>query len=431
MKRKQLVVAVATTAFAAIAMSGCSAGGSTGVPQDDKAPITVWVDDTRTQPAQDYAAAHPELNAKIESIDNTQGAVSARIALATKAGDAVPDVVFLSTPDEISTLLANPVNYPLALTGAVDQSVLDGFAAGSVDRCTYDGKAYCFPNDIAQTVLYYNKTLFDEFGYTVPTTFDEWLALGEKLATEHPGYSLGTINSRYGLDAYFGSSQCLYNQAANATEVKIDTSATECMRVADVIGPLVANGTLSTLDPFDPAFTPIVTDGKLLATISPSWMGEYGIKPNFTTEGQFAVAPMPTWAGASENYSGAVGGGIWVVSSSSKNQAAAIAFATAMSTDVSIQSVASTYPADTASAAKWLGKVSADPWYAEDPSEALKEAAGKVSTTLGYVRYQTQLLDIYNSTIGADAGTDIEGALKAFGEQATSAATAAGYTVSP
>ncbi|WP_435748343.1 ABC transporter substrate-binding protein [Microbacterium sp. PMB16] len=415
-------------AVGAVVLAGCS-GEAEGPKQDADAPITVWVDDTRTAPAEEFAAAHPELKVEVESVDNTQGAISSRIALATKAGDDLPDVVFLSTPDELSTLLANPVNFPLGLNADVDGDVLDGFAEAATGACTFGGDLYCLPNDIAQTVVYYNKPLFEQFGYTVPATFDEWLALGEKLAVEHPGYSLGAVNARYGLDGYYGSSQCRLTDSDDPTSVALDPTAEECTRVNAVLGPLLANGVLSTLDPFDPAFVSQVTDGKLLATISPSWMGEYGIKPNSPTEGQWAVAPTPTWAGTDEHVSGAVGGGIWVVSAKSENREAALEFAIALSSDTAIQSAAPTYPADEASAEKWLEKLAADPWYAEDPSAVLNEAAGQLSPTQGYVRYATQLLDSFNATVIADAGGDIDAAWTTFGEQALAAAKAAGYTV--
>lgn len=430
MKSKSLIMSLAVMVLGTTVLAGCSAGVSKpAVAQDKNASITVWVDDTRTQPAKDYLSAHPDVKAEVVSVDNTHGNISSQISLASKAGKDVPDVVFLSYPDEIASLVTNPVNYPLALNDAVGKKTLDGFAAGSTSACTFGGKVYCLPNDLAQTVLYYNKALFDQFGYTVPTTFDDWLTLGEKLATEHPGYSLGSVSSRYGLNGYYGSSQCKFNDSSDPTTVTIDTAADECTRVNKVVGPLLANKTLSTLDPFDPAFVPLIADGKLLATISPAWMGEYGIKPNFAQNGQWAVAAMPTWAGAKENTSGAVGGGIWIVSSKSKNQEAAVKFAEAMTTDIDIQSKSSGYPAFTTAADAWLKAAASDPWYASDPTDVYKAAAAQISPTLGFVRYQVQLEDSFNATILKNGATDIDGALKEFGSQANSAAESAGYTV--
>ena len=42
-------------------------------------------------------------------------------------------------------------------------------------------------------MLWVNQKRMDEFGYTVPTTWQEWAALGEKVAAEHPGYIIGNI----------------------------------------------------------------------------------------------------------------------------------------------------------------------------------------------------------------------------------------------
>jgi multiple sugar transport system substrate-binding protein len=429
--------AVLACASVVVMMAACGSGddGAAGTTDSDAeqssdAPITVLVDETRRQPAEDWAKVNTDVEITVEVADNSQGAIPSKIALAKKGGGDLPDVIFLSQPDEISTLAANPVNYPLDLTGVVEDGVLESFADGSVERCTFEGKVLCLPNDIAQTVLYYNKKLFTDFGYTVPTTFAEWRELGDEVAAEHPGYSLGTVSGRYGADGYYGSSGCPLNESSSPTEVRIDVTDEACTRVNDVIGPMMANGTLSTLDPFDTTYVSTITEGKLLAAIAPSWFGAYGIKPNYATTGEWAVAAMPTWDGADEGLSGAVGGGLWLVSADSENVEAAVEFVTAMTTDEAILVAGATYPAHEAGAEAWLASTAADTWYAEDPSATYVEQAGKISPSLGYVRYQTQLLDAYSSTVVASKGKDLDGALAAFGEKITQAAAAAGYSVS-
>jgi len=429
MKARLAVVPLLAATSLMLTACGGSNGSDKDTAQDAAAPITIWVDDTRTKPAQEYAAAHPDLRATIKSVDNTHGNISAQIALAVKAGEDVPDAVFLSYPDEIAGMMVNPVNYALPLGDVLGQDVLNGFAKGSTEACTFEGKTYCLPNDVAPTVLYYNKALFAQFGYTVPKTFDEWLALGLRVGNEHPGYSLGSVNSRYGLNGYYGSSGCEFNASNSPTTVRIDLGSPECTRVNDVLGPLLANKTLSPLDPFDAAYTPVVKDGKLLATISPAWMGEYGIQPNAEEQGKWAVAPMPTWKGATTNTSGTAGGGIWVVSAKSKNQAAAAKFAAGMATDPAVQAASPSFPAATAAADIWLRKVAQDKWYAEDPSAVYRDAANKISPTLGFVRFQVQAEDAFNATVLKSKGDDIGGALKSFGDQLTKAAQSASYTV--
>lgn len=219
----------------------------------DKPSITVWVNSNRQIPAQAYKDAHPEMNIAIDIVDGSQGVNTSKIALAEKANSGIPDVVFLGSPDELSTLAANPINYPARLNQLAPKNILDGFGT-TLQRCTFEGKIYCLGNDTGQTVLWYNKPQFVAWGYSVPKTFDEFKTLGDKLAKEHPGYNLGAINGRYGVDAFFGSSGCPIIDPSSPTDVRINTADPKCTRVGAVIGPMMANGSLSTLDLFDKNF---------------------------------------------------------------------------------------------------------------------------------------------------------------------------------
>ncbi|MGO4535017.1 ABC transporter substrate-binding protein [Leifsonia sp. 2MCAF36] len=425
--KKKMLAAAAAAVLVGLVMSGCSASPSPA--NDSKAPITVWVDATRLPVAQAYVKAHRKEKIKIETIDETQGSNTSKLTLAEKSGTGIPDVVFLGTPDEIATIAANPINYPMALNTAVPKKVLDGFPKGTISRCTFGGKIYCLSNDIGQTVLWYNKKLFTQWGYTVPTTMEEFKDLGIKLATEHPGYSLGTVNGRYGVDAFFGSSGCpIYN--ATTTAVKINTASPKCTRVGDVLSPLQKNGTLSQLDLFDKSFTAQVAADKVVAMVGASWAGAFVFKSNLPKNpGEYTAAAMPSW-GDSTNYSGAIGGGIWMVSAKSKNSAEAVKFTEAMTTDPTYAASGVTYPGYTPAATVWLKAVSSDSWYASDPAPAMVSAASKINPAIGYVRYETGLLQSFTDTVVKNGGTDMPGALQQWGTQATQLATSAGYTVS-
>jgi len=431
-------IALGVVALLAVGLAGCAAqSGGGSASTDPKAPITVWVDAARQPQAQAYAKEHPGVKIKIDVIGGAQGENTEKISLAKKAGTGLPDVVFIGSPDEIANLAANPLNYPLALNGVVPQKVLNGFPKGVLARCEYGGKIYCLGNDIGQTVLFYNKPLFEQWGYKVPTTFAEFKELGDKLAAEHPGYNLGTVNGRYGVDAFFASSGCPVLEATSATAVKIDTSSPKCTRVGDVLAPMIKNGSLSTLDLFDKGYDQQVAQGKVVAMIGASWVGDFAFKPmttksgtDFDAAGKYAVAPMPKWDGESTNWSGTVGGGIWVVSNSTKNEKAAVAFAQAMTTSPEIAKTQTTYPAYGPSADIWLRAKATDSWYAADPSKVMQAAASKINPAEGYTRYVTQMLDSFNNTVIKNGADDMAGALKQWGDETTKAAQSAGYTVS-
>ncbi|MDR1432453.1 MAG: extracellular solute-binding protein [Propionibacteriaceae bacterium] len=435
--RKQIAIGAAAM-LAATVLAGCSGGSAQPAASDDPtAPLLVWVDAERQPVVQKFieekfTSSHPGIEVKVELVDATQGTNTAKIALAQKAGEGVPDIVFIGSPDEIASLSANPINYPLALNGLVEQSVLDDFP--SAKRCSYGDQIYCLGNDTGQTVFWYNKALFDEWGYSAPATFSEFKELGVKLAQEHAGYNLGTVNGRYGTDAWLGSSGCPFIDVVDPVQVRINLADPKCSRVIDVMAPLLENGALANLDLFDKNYTAQVADGKVVGMIGASWVADFAFKPMFKDankeaegSGKYAAAPMPTWDGESTNWSGAVGGGIWVASASTKNKQATVDFLVGITTDIDIAKAQATYPAYIPGAQAWLADKAADTWYAENPSEVLLDAANKVNPADGYVRYQTELLESFNATvIKGNASAD---SLAQFGEQAKAAAEATGYTV--
>ena len=92
--------------------------------------------------------------------------------------------------------------------GFLDEDFLDGFTPGALDYHDHRRHAvYGLRNDLAQTVFYYNQPLLDEFGYDVPTTWEEYGELGDKLAAEHPGYILGSMGDCFMTYVYYGGSE--------------------------------------------------------------------------------------------------------------------------------------------------------------------------------------------------------------------------------
>lgn len=55
------------------------------------------------------------------------------------------------------------------------------FLRGSLDKWTRDGKVYAIPTSYFINTVWYNKTLFEKHGWKDPVTWDEFLALCEKV----------------------------------------------------------------------------------------------------------------------------------------------------------------------------------------------------------------------------------------------------------
>lgn len=425
-----------TGAALAVLVTGCG-GGSNGdgdgsVTQDSDAPIEVWVDEVRTAGAEAFLEAHPELDVKINTVPNDPGWMLTQISLKNQGGGGWPDAIFLNTPEDISSLAHESFDeFAQPLDDLVGSDVRDGFADGSLDGCTFDGQTYCLRNDIGQTVLWYNQKLMDDFGYEVPTTWAEYKELGERVAAEHPGYVVGSLNGKWGAGTFFTSSGCATRAAKDLHTVDINVETPECQRVADVLEPLVDNGTMSLLRADDDEFIEFGKDNKVLMLPGPSWYGAVRFKGAFETpEGQIAAAPMPTWDGETESFSGSVGGGAFVVSRHSKNLEAAAEFVTWMTTDTELQASQPTYPAFDEAATEWGKAVAADPFYAEDPFPVMQEMAPKIRDTFGWVRYANEWNETFNATVAAlERQGSLSDALSEWGSRLEQAAEETDYQV--
>ena len=129
-----------------------------------------------------------------------------------KAGD-YPDVVHLATGREdalTETFIKD--NALLDLTDVlgmtvpgesakVSDKIAGGFTETSLTNPYGDGKTYLAPMFYSPCGLFYNAGLFEEKGWSVPTTWDEMWELGDKAKAE--GISLFTYPTTGYFDAFF------------------------------------------------------------------------------------------------------------------------------------------------------------------------------------------------------------------------------------
>jgi multiple sugar transport system substrate-binding protein len=354
------------------------------------------------------------------------------MSLFDKAGNGWPDVVF----DENTTDLgwassgAHPFAAPLD-KGIVPGSVLSGFAPGALDPCTAGGTVYCVRNDIGQNVLWYNKTLLHRFGYQVPTTWEQYQALGAKVAREHPGYVLGAVGDSFASYVYFWASQCPAN-VLKGTTFSSDTGSPDCVRMAKLLDAMIANGSV-TKDAVltGTKYAQSYGSAKTLMLVGPSWFGQYIFDQALKVPaGQIAAAPPLKWADDTTTYTGDVGGGTWFISSHSKNLKAASEFVQFVTTSDAVQTDAPTYPAYVPAAKKWLANPANTRYFAGDVAPAFATAAGEVWpgwSASGLVNQQ----NIWSTTVMPSVlqGKTIESMLPAWQAEARNLAPTVGYTL--
>ena len=365
--------------------------GDDAAQTDDNAPITVWIDTTRQAAVDAFKAKYPDKAALIKEEIVDRGQFPSKVLLFNNTNQGWPDVVF-AEPSIVGRVADAAHNFPLDLKGYVDEKVVADFG-NAITPCWFDGKLFCLRNDVAQDVLYYNKPLMDEFGYAVPTTWEEYLELSDKVAAEHPGYIMGAFGEAWGWAVYYWGASCPLNEVVSVSQVRINPDDPRCAKASNLVDHMIANGTISKLDPFDPAFVQLVTENKLLMLPEASWFGEYifGGKADSlyykTAEGQLGVATPLKWKDEAAPVTATHGGSAWTVSRHTKNPKLAVEFTLFVTTADEYQSTGPTFPGYLPVADKWAKTIQSNPLYANDPYPIFKESVGFISALDTQPRY--------------------------------------------
>jgi len=413
----------------ATVLSGCAASQTTAAPTSDpKATVTVWADATRQPGVEAFAKAHPDVKVDVELLPADY---LTKLQLFNKAGSGWPDVIFAGTTNAIATLSAPNFNYAQPLNDLVPKNVQTDFGTSN-GICTIDGKLMCLRNDIAPTVLWYNQTLMDQFGYSVPKTWQEYEDLGTKVAADHPGYVLGAVGDSFSYYNYFQSVGCPIQQVTAPNTVHIDLTNKKCTEMAKILDKMIANKSVLTSGVFDPATTVVAKDGKLLMMPGANWYGQFLFQSTSVfgyPSGQLAAAASPA-LGSAKNYSGSAGGGIWVVSKHAKNMKGAVSVAQWMTTDTTLQSAAPTYPGYAPAAKAWGTGLAKSDFFAADPFDVMTAQASLVNPVDDFAT-RFEPADVFTAEFvsALKAGQTIASALPAMQEHLINLAISTGYAI--
>jgi ABC-type glycerol-3-phosphate transport system substrate-binding protein len=406
------------------------------VAQNASSQITVWTDSTRLPAVQAYQKANPGVKLNIVTYDGSADGstyLQTKVQLFDRTGSGWPDVVF-GSPTDVTWASAptKPGAVPFAAPldqNLVPQQTLDNFAKGSLIPCQYNGHTYCMRNDIAQVVLWYNKTLMDQWGYQVPTTWAQYEALGKQVAAQHPGYLVGAVGDTNSQESYFWSSQCPAFDLVQPNTLRVDLGSANCTRMSTLLDQLISAKAVTTEGFFSQGFAKN-SGSKVLMAYGPSWYGQYLFKAAFNAPaGQIAAAPPLTWPGESTASTGNVGGGVWMVSSHSANLKASTDLVTWLTTSNANQAAAPTYPAYAPAAAAWLANPANRDYFATDVSPAFQQAANEVWT--GWSNTKFSDATAWSSVVlpALTSGQTLTATLPAWQTAISNEAKANGYTV--
>ena len=428
------VLAACAAPQARPAAAPAAAPTDANVQTDPNAPITIWIDDTRKPLVEAFKKKYPEKAALIKEEVVDRGQFPAKVLLFNNTGKGWPDVVF-AEPDIVSRVADASRDYPLDLSDVVPKEIQNSFAPGALAPCTFGGKLFCLRNDLAQNMIWFNKPLFTQFGYKVPTTWAEYEQLGEQLSKEHPGYIIGVLDEASIPYIYLWASRCPLGQAKDANTIYINLQDAKCTRAVTMLDKLTKLGVLAKVGNFDPAVAKLANNNKVLMMIGPSWFGEYvfGGKPDSTyyktSEGQLDTAVPLKWEGEDKNYTGFWGGAAWTVSKHSLNSKLAVDFAIFASTATEYHGTGPTYPAFAPAAKEWRKTLQGNKLYAQDPYPVMEQAAAVMDPLITSLRFP--ITEPFKSVVvpAITKGETIASTLEELQKQLVGAAEAQGYNV--
>jgi multiple sugar transport system substrate-binding protein len=295
----------------------------------ESGPITLevwsWVGGL-DKAAKLFEQAYPDIKVHVNNVGGGPGEYQ-KLQTALKAGSGGPDVAqieYMFLPSFIVTDgLAD-----LAKNGAGD--LKDFFVPWTWGQVSPDGKAvYGIPQDTGPMALLYNKKVFDQYGLTVPATWDEFTQQAEKLAQASAGKvkfcNFFPTHAPWFISLAWANGAELFKTQGDSWVQSLNQPA--CEKVLTYWDGLIKKKLVSTIPGFTAEFYSAIGSGQIASSIEAAWgPGVLAASLNDKTSGDWQVAPLPQWAKDQSFHSGNWGGSCNVVPKQSKHLKAAVLF---------------------------------------------------------------------------------------------------------
>lgn len=430
---------IALTAATGLVLAACSSGGPAaggGNPDDLEAALEAggeitywsWTPSAEAQ-AEAFMAKYPEVTVNVVNAGtNTEEYTKLQNAL--KAGSGAPDVVQIEYYAFPQFALTEGL-LDLAPYGFADLE--DDYTASTWNSVDFDGKVYGLPQDSGPMALFYNKTVFDQYGIAVPTTWDEYIEAARQLTAADPSKKITNDTG----DAGFATSMIWQAGGqpftAEGTDVTIDLADEGSKKWADTWNTLVEEDLLASTSSWSDEWFTGLGDGSIATLIIGAWMPGNLVSSVPDAAGDWRVAPMPTYDGtpvSAEN-----GGGGQAVTSQSKNPALAAAFLKWLNNDeesLTIFAESGGFPSTNAQleSDEFLGQET-EYFGGQKINEVLVQAAKDVRPGWQYLPFQVYANSIFGDTVGQSyaSKSDLNEGLATWQEQLVQYGNDQGFTV--
>ena len=223
------------------------------IKNEDAPVVTLWawypnseaVVDNFNEEHDDVQVCWTNAGAGGDAYDKFQTAIS--------AGSGAPDVMMVEA-DRIATFQAQDALVDLTDLGYED--VKDNFSEGAWKDVSVGDAVYGAPIDGGPMGMIYRTDIFDEYGITPPTTWEELEATAQKVKDAGgPVFASFAANQPAEVTAlmYQNGARAVQYDPANEGEIGINLNSDEIKQVLDYWAGLVEKGLVGTEDQFTPS----------------------------------------------------------------------------------------------------------------------------------------------------------------------------------
>ncbi len=321
----RFILLLLVTGLVAIVVAAC--GGAADEQTEGEVTIEMWTHDALyIQYFEKRVAGLNEQNDDLnitlvaeEMPDPITSFVSAYIAR-----ENLPDMIGVEQ-GEFPILMEDDVvaDVLVDLTDRIGDRYSD-FVEGRWALYTHDDRIYGVESALSAVAYYYQPAIFEEHGLDIPTTWDEYVAVGRELGAE--GISIGVADNMasglFGMmflqrgGQYFDEDANLVFGEGRNREYAVE--------VLNTIRELLDEGALFVVygDEFWGSTIPTAfSEGRLAGIIMPDWYNTSLLQPGVEDmAGEWRVGPMPLWDDPDAHTTSVWGGTGFAITQASEHQ---------------------------------------------------------------------------------------------------------------
>ena len=273
-----------------------------------------------TEFVEEWEQKWPDYNITYDFQQNPDPSTVALTALA--AGQPIPDLLGI----EISTFprfMRDGIiaEYFIDLSDLIDDR--SDFVEGRLSPYSYEGGIYGAESALTASAYYYQPAIFEEYGVSVPTTWEEFLTVGAQLGAEDVALSVMTEDPQAFFHMMFLQRGGVIFDENGEFVFGEEANRQVALEVLEIIGQGLESGAffLTTSADFWGGTIPTAfNEGRLAGIVAPDWYAGCCLKPGAEDmAGEWAVDPMPVFADGQGHTTSVWGGTGFAIAKSSDN----------------------------------------------------------------------------------------------------------------